>query len=170
MKSQKLITLALVVVLVLSLAACSSSTPAAAEPAAQPAVAEPTAAPATEPAASAPAPAAASGLKDGSYTAAQDKYDDYGWKGQIAIEVKDGKISSVDFDYINKDNKLKSEDQGYIKAMEDKTKVNLAKAMEELEGLLLSNQDAAAVNAVSGATATSNDFKGLAERALKDAK
>ncbi len=164
MKSQKLITLALVVVLVLSLAACSSSAPAAAAP-----TPAPTAAPAA-PAASAPAPAAATGLKDGSYKAAQDKYDDYGWKGQIAIEVKDGKISSVDFDYVNKDNKLKSQDQGYIKAMEDKTKVNLAKAMEELESTLVSKQDAAAVNAVSGATASSNDFKGLAEIALKDAK
>ncbi|HYE82867.1 MAG TPA: FMN-binding protein [Clostridia bacterium] len=168
MRSQKLITLALVVVLVLSLAACSSSAPAAAEPAAQPAAAEPTAAPTEAPAAE-PAPAA-SGLKDGSYTAAQDKYDDYGWKGQITIEVKEGKISSVDFDYVNKDNKLKSEDQGYIKAMEDKTKVNLAKAMEELESSFLSSQDAAAVNAVSGATTTSDDFKGLAENALKGAK
>ncbi|KUO75642.1 MAG: hypothetical protein APF77_19190 [Clostridia bacterium BRH_c25] len=165
MKSQKLITLALVVVLVLSLAACGSSAPAAAEPTAAP-TPEPTAAPA----ASEPAPAAANGFKDGSYKASQDKYDDYGWKGQIAIEVKDGKISSVDFDYVNKDNKLKSEDQGYIKAMEDASKVNLAKAMEELESTLLGNQDATAVDAISGATTTSNDFKSLAESALKDAK
>ncbi|MHB1391539.1 MAG: FMN-binding protein [Clostridia bacterium] len=164
MKPQKLITLALVVVLVLSLAACSPSAPAAAEP-----TPAPTAAPAA-PAASAPAPAAATGLKDGSYKAAQDKYDDYGWMGQIAIEVKDGKIISVDFDYVNKDNKLKSEDQGYIKAMEDKTKVNLANAMVELEKALVGSQDAAAVNAVSGATASSNDFKTLAENALKSAK
>lgn len=163
MKSQKLITLALVVVLVLSLAACSSSAPAA--PAAAPA---PTVAPAAEPAA--PAPAAANGFKDGSYKAAQDNYDSRGWKGQIAIEVKDGKIGSVDFDYVNKDNKLKSEDQGYIKAMLDSTKINLADAMKELEGSLVSTQDAAAVNAVSGATGTSTDFKALAENALKGAK
>ena len=161
---KKLITLALAVVLVLSLAACSPSAPAAAEPTPAPTVA-PTAAPAAE-----PAPAAPTGLKDGSYKAAQDKYDNYGWKGQIAIEVKDGKIASVDFDYVNKDNKLKSEDQGYIKAMEDKTKVNLANAMIELEKALVSSQDAAAVNAVSSATASSNDFKALAEIALKDAK
>lgn len=160
MKSQKLITLTLVGALALNLAACSPSAPATTEPAPAPAVTEP-----------APAPApAASGLKDGSYKASQDKADDYGWKGQIAIEVKDGKISSVDFDYVNNENKLKSEDQGYIKAMEDKTKVNLANAMVELEGALVSGQDAAAVNAVTGATATSNDFKSLAEQALKDAK
>ncbi len=167
MKAKKLITLGLIAVLVLSLAACGSSKPATTEPAAQPTAtpaAEPTATPAAEPA------PAATGLKDGSYKAEQDKYDDYGWKGQIAIEVKDGKISSVDFDYVNKDNKLKSEDQGYIKAMEDKTKVNLAKAMTDLEAALVSSQDAAAVNAVSGATSTSNDFKALAENALKDAK
>jgi len=65
---------------------------------------------------------------------------------------------------------LKSEDQGYIKAMEDASKVNLAKAMEELESTLLGNQDATAVDAISGATTTSNDFKSLAESALKDAK
>lgn len=165
MKSQKLITLALAVVLVLSLAACSPSAPAAVEPTPAPTV-EPTAAP--TPAAE-PAPAA-NGFKDGSYKAAQDKADDYGWKGQIAIEVKDGKIGTVDFDYVNKDNKLKSEDQGYIKAMEDKTKVNLANAMVELEKALVSSQDAAAVNAVTGATASSNDFKGLAAKALESAK
>jgi major membrane immunogen (membrane-anchored lipoprotein) len=168
MKSKKLITLLLVVALVLSLAACSSSKPAATEPAAQPA-AEPTAAPTTAPAATTPAPAA-NALKDGSYKAEQDAFDERGWKGQIAIEVKDGKISTVDFDYVNKDNKLKSEDQGYIKAMEDQTKINLANAMKDLEGSLVSSQDVTTVNAVSGATSTSNDFKGLAEKALQSAK
>lgn len=168
MKSQKLITLTLVVALVLSLAACSSPAPATAEPAAPAPTVEPTAAP--EPAPAEPAPAATTGLKDGSYTAAQDNYDERGWKGQIAIEVKDGKIGTVDFDYVNKDNKLKSEDQGYIKAMEDKTKVNLANAMKELESSLVSTQDAATVNAVSGATGTSTDFKTLAGKALESAK
>lgn len=166
MKLKKLLTLTLIVALVLSLAACSSSKPATAEPAAPTAAAEPTVAPTEAPA----APAEATGLKDGSYTAAQDKYDDYGWMGQVTIEVKDGKIATVDFDYVNKDKKLKSEDQGYIKAMEDKTKVNLAKAMVELEGSLVSKQDPAAVDAVSGATATSNDFKALAAKALESAK
>jgi major membrane immunogen (membrane-anchored lipoprotein) len=162
---KKLITLALAVVLVFSLAACSPKAPAAAEPAPAPAAEPaPTEAPAAEPA------PAESGLKDGTYTAAQDKYDDYGWKGQVTIEVKDGKIATVDFDYVNKDNKLKSEDQGYIKAMEDKVKVNLANAMVELEKALVGAQDVAAVNAVSGATASSNDFKALAEKALADAK
>ena len=178
MKSQKLLALALIIVFVLGLAACGSSKPAAAEPAAPPAATEPTAAPTVEPtvaptaapAASEPAPAAASGYKDGEYKASQDSYDSYGWKGQIAIEIKDGKIGSVDFDYVSKDNKLKSQDQGYISAMESKTKINLAKAMEELESLLVSKQDLASVNAVSGATTTSNDFKGLAESALKNAK
>ncbi len=162
---KKLLTLALVVVLVLSLAACGSSKPATTEPAA-----EPTAAPTTAPAEPTAAPAAESGLKDGSYTAAQDKYDDYGWKGQITVEVKEGKVATVDFDYVNKDNKLKSQDQGYIKAMEDKTKVNLAKAMEELEGKLVGSSDAAAVDAVTGATTTSNDFNALAVKALEGAK
>ena len=166
MKSKKLITLTLVVALVLSLAACSSPAPATAEPAAPAPTVEPTAAPTP----AEPAPAATTGLKDGSYTAAQDNYDDRGWKGQIAIEVKDGKIGTVDFDYVNKDNKLKSEDQGYIKAMEDKTKVNLANAMKELESSLVSTQDAATVNAVSGATGTSTDFKTLAAKALESAK
>jgi major membrane immunogen (membrane-anchored lipoprotein) len=162
MNSKKLISLALILIFVVSLAACGSNEPKATEPAAAPA-------PAEQPA-PAPAPApAADGLKDGSYKAVQDKYDDYGWKGQIAIEVKDGKISSVDFDYVNKDNKLKSEDAGYIKAMEDKTKVNLAEAMKAMESSLVGRKDAD-VAAVSGATTSSNDFKALAESALKDAK
>lgn len=169
MKTKKLITLVLAVVLVLSLAACSPKAPAAAEPAATPAATEPTAAPTTAPATTEPAPAA-DGFKDGTYTASQENFDERGWKGQITIEVKDGKLSTVDFDYVNKENKLKSEDQGYVKAMEDKTKVNLPKAMQDLENSLISTQDVAAVDTVSGATGTSNDFKALAESALKGAK
>jgi major membrane immunogen (membrane-anchored lipoprotein) len=65
---------------------------------------------------------------------------------------------------------LKSQDQNYVKAMQDKTKVNLADAMVALEGKLVSSQDAAKLDAVAGATTTSNDFKALAETALKSAK
>ncbi len=162
MKLQKLTTLALAGVLALNLAACSPSAPAAAEP-----TPAPTTAPVAEPTT---APVAENGLKDGSYTAAQDNYDNYGWKGQITVEVKDGKISTVDFDYVNKDNKLKSQDQGYIKAMADQTKVDLAKAMEELEGKLVGAESAVAVDTVTGATTTSDDFNVLAAKALEGAK
>lgn len=156
MKNLKVLALLMVLVLTVGvLAACSSK----AEPAATPA---PTETPATEPAAGA--------LKDGVYKAEQPNFDDRGWKGFVEVEVKDGKIATVKFDYINKDNALKSQDAGYKAAMEPVAKTYPEKAFAELQTALVEKQDVTAVTAVAGATASSNDFTALVNQALETAK
>ena len=165
---KKFKVLALVMVLILSisvLAACGSKAEPATTPAPAPA-ADPAPAPAPEPT---PAPAV-DGYKDGVYNAAQDNFDDRGWKGQVQVEVKDGKVANVVFDYVNKDGALKSKDEAYKTAMEPVTKTYPEKAFNELQAALVEKQDVAAVTAVAGATTSSNDFVALVKIALEQAK
>jgi major membrane immunogen (membrane-anchored lipoprotein) len=162
MKNLKVLALVMTLVFTIgAFTACASKT--------EPAVA-PEPAPVAEPA-PAPAPAPeATVLKDGVYKATQDKADNYGWKGFVEIEVKDGKIATVKFDYENKDGALKSKDEAYKASMEPVSKTYPEKAFAELQASLVEKQDVTAVIAVSGATTSSNDFLTLAKQALEQAK
>ena len=142
------------------LAACGSKV----EPVTTPAT---TPAPTTE---SAPIPApAVDGYKDGVYKATQDKADQYGWKGFVEIEIKEGKIAKVTFDYDN-NGALKSKDEAYKASMEKVTKTYPEKAFAELQTALVEKQDVAAVEAVAGATTSTNEFTALVKLALEQAK
>lgn len=168
MKNLKALALVLVLIFAMgTLAACGSKTePATTEPAAtEPAATEPAA---TEPAATEPA-ATGTQLVDGVYTASYDNFDSYGWKAQVEIEVKESKIANVKFDYVNKDGALKSKDEAYKAAMEPVAKISPEKAFNELQAALVTSQDAATVQAVAGATVSSNDFLALAAKALEAA-
>lgn len=105
--------------------------------------------------------------QDGVYKVAFDNFDAHGWKGQIELEIKDHKISNITFDYVNKDGKLKTQDEGYKAAME-KSGTYPGKFIPELQQSLLDKQIISTVDAVAGATASSNDFKALVEFALDD--
>jgi major membrane immunogen (membrane-anchored lipoprotein) len=158
------------------LAGCSKASPAATQaPKTEPAKTE--APKATEPAKTEPAkteapkatePAKTSTYKDGTYKVEFDKFDANGWKGQLELTVKTDKITAVKFDYVNKDGKLKSADAAYKAAMEPKTKTYPAKFIPELQQKLIDKQDVAAVDAVAGATGSTNEFKTLAKYALDE--
>lgn len=111
---------------------------------------------------------AASTYKDGSYKVEFDKFDTIGWKGQLELTVKADKITDVKFDYVNKDGKLKTADEAYKTAMEPKTKTYPAKFIPELTKKLIEKQQVASVDAVAGATSSSNEFKTLAKYALDE--
>ena len=100
-----------------------------------------------------------SGMKDGTYKAQFKDYDDHGWKDYVSITVKDGKITDVDYDSMNADGTKKSEDQAYRESMEPVSKTYPAKFYNPKK-----------VDAVTGATNSSNDFKILAVEAIKAAK
>ena len=165
MKNLKVLALLMVLVLSVSvLAACSS------KPAETTAPAPETTAPAPETTTPETTAPAADALKDGVYTAAYDNFDAHGWKAQVVVEVKDAKIANVKFDYVNKDGALKSKDEAYKASMEPVAKTYPEKAFNELQAALLEKQDITAVTAVSGATASSNDFIALAKAAVESAK
>ena len=110
-----------------------------------------------------------SGLKDGTYTATGEK-DDKGNTASIKIEVKDGKIATVKYDEVAEDGTSKLDNEGYNTQMKEVSGTNPIEAFPQLEAALVEKQDVAAVDAVTGATSTSNNFKTLAEKALSEAK
>ena len=108
--------------------------------------------------------AGSDGYKDGTYRAEAQSYDDHGWKEYLVVTVKDGQITAVDFDAVNReDGRKKTEDEDYKQAYlnadlgtwpEDYTK--------KLEDSLIERQAAASVDTVAGATNSSTAFKKLA--------
>lgn len=107
-------------------------------------------------------------LKDGVYYAEAKDFDDHGWKPMATVIVKDGKITNVFFDYINKDGKLKTFDAEYAKNMKAKTNTTPLDAATALANSLISKQKVDEVDAVTGATHTVQDFKTIVAEALKN--
>ncbi|MGQ7371184.1 FMN-binding protein [Streptococcus suis] len=103
--------------------------------------------------------------KDGTYKAESGK-DDYGYKIVHTLTVKDGKITESKFDYEAEDGSLKSTNEEYNKSMKDKAGVSAGEAIEQLNAALVDTQDISAVEVVSGATNTSEDFKKSTEALL----
>lgn len=105
---------------------------------------------------------------DGTYKIEADAFDDHGWKPQLELVIKDHKIDSVNFDYVNEEGKLKTEDAEYKASMEAKSGTYPAKYTEELEKQLVEKQLIGNVDAITGATTSSYNFTALVETALDD--
>lgn len=147
---KKLLSLALVTLLIISLAVgCAPKS----EPATN-----------TDPT---PTETEAAAFKDGTYTAKGDA-DERGWAPEITITVKDGKITEVKYDEVS--GMKKSADTAYHKNFMDKNKVDLLAAYKTIQDSLVASQDVAKIDGYTGATHAADSFKALAAEALKDAK
>ena len=102
--------------------------------------------------------------QDGTYKGESD-YDERGWKVVHSITIKDGKITESAFGYADKDGNMKADDEEYNKNMKDKSGVSSKEATEQLNAQLVKTQDVDAVEVVSGATHTSDNFT-VATKAL----
>ena len=100
----------------------------------------------------------ATGLQDGTYRAEYDKEDSRGLKAFVEVTVADGQMTEVNFDYINADGALKSEDEGYNTSMKEKAGTNPAEFKVALAESLIASQDPTKVDAVTGATSSSEEF------------
>jgi major membrane immunogen (membrane-anchored lipoprotein) len=155
---KRVLSIALVAVLALALGVgCAKPAPQP-EPAAAPAPAEQPAAPAEETAI------------NGTFTAADPEFDQYGWKPEISITYTDGKISEVVFEEVNKDGAKKRDDAGYNEPFKAKSGVTVGEVADQLAAALVEKQDPNAVDAVAGATTSSDKFKELAVKAIESAK
>ena len=111
-------------------------------------------------------------LKDGTYRAEMST-ESHGYKDYVEIKVLNGKIDTVVYDSVTQDGKKKSDDENYKKSMMDGNKnANLpetypADYMKKLSQSLVEHQDIEKVDAIAGATTSSNDFKTLVN-ALKN--
>jgi major membrane immunogen (membrane-anchored lipoprotein) len=113
-------------------------------------------------------PAAGTAYKDGTYTGAYSNTDDHGWKPRLEITVEKGRITRVAYDEVNASGGLKSADASYEKAMKAAGPTYPAEYIKELDAALIAKQKAG-VDAVSGATGSSQSFNALAAALLAKA-
>lgn len=104
--------------------------------------------------------------KDGDYNTESD-VDENGWKGKIDITVKDGKIDKVDYNEFDEKGNKKTEDLEYSENMENSSGIMPKDAFEQLEEALINTQNPDKIDAVAGATSSSEQFKELAEESLE---
>lgn len=106
------------------------------------------------------------GLKDGKYEV-ESKADDKGYTSTLTMEVKGGKITTADFDMKN-DKGSKKDDEGYNTPYKAKSGIDSTEAFKALGDKLVEKQ-VADIDAVSGATGTTETFKKLAAKAIENA-
>lgn len=109
-------------------------------------------------------------LKDGTYSLKEKELDSHGWKATMSITVKDGKITKSDYNYVDKDGKLKSDNAAYEKAMKAKNGIGPKEYIPKLNKALVASQDAQQVEAVSGATESSDHFINYAQQLIQAAQ
>lgn len=108
--------------------------------------------------------------KEGTYEVEAENFDEHGWKSQLELEIKDGKIAEAKFDYVNEEGNLKTEDENYNTMMKEASGTNPAEFSPELSKRLIDAQDIEKVDVVTGATVSSDEFKKLANVALENAE
>jgi len=112
-------------------------------------------------------------LQDGTYSVIFDEPDPTNWKAFMSLEINNGEIVSVDYDYEGtgeNQGKLKSEDIAYNEAMLATKGTNPVIYLEKLENALLLHQNPDEVDTVSGATTSSKDFRTFSAALLEAAK
>ena len=109
-------------------------------------------------------------LKDGTYKLNETGYD-HGYKVEMAMTVKDGKITSTKYDYVDKNGKSKTKDASYEKAMKAKVKVGPKEYIPELNKSFKKNgTNVGAIDVISGATDSSMTFKNYAQQLVQAAQ
>lgn len=111
--------------------------------------------------------------KDGRFTA-KSSADEGGAIGEIALVIKNGKITKADYRGIKKDGTVKDKEygktSGKIENQEFYNKAQLAVNAAATYGpKLIETQDVDKIDAVSGATVSYNQFAEAAKKALKQA-
>ncbi|MBZ4645351.1 MAG: FMN-binding domain protein [Clostridia bacterium] len=95
---------------------------------------------------------------------AADKPDERGWKAELAVTFKDGKIEKVVYNEVNDKGEKKRESKEYNDKMKEKSGITAADAQAALENALMKSQDLEKVDVVTGATSTSKRFQELAKQ------
>jgi len=105
----------------------------------------------------------------GFYTA-ESTYDSHGYKAYAAVLINGGKVTNAWFGELDKSGAVKSANTTYSNMMKQVSKVSPAEAEMALTRSLVAKQDPAKVDAVTGATDTTNLFKKLMDEALAHAR
>lgn len=113
---------------------------------------------------------AGAAMQDGTYRLEEQDFDDNGWKVFLEMTVEDGKIVSSDFDYVNEEGTLKTEDEEYQNMMAESSGVGPQEFTEQLTESLIATQNALEVDIVSGATGSSASFINYAQQLIQAAQ
>lgn len=107
--------------------------------------------------------------KDGVYSVIADK-GTFGWKPFTEITIKNGKVSEIVFDRVNKNGNLASKDNGYNNSMKKKVGTNPAEYSVNIpKNFLSANQNLDNMDAVTGATDSLIEFKVMTKFLLEKA-
>lgn len=98
---------------------------------------------------------------DGEYHAEFQDFDSNGWKEFVDITIEDGKPVKVVMDAKNQSGNLKSADSEYNELMKNYSDTYPAKFYQDLATQFLERKDPAEIDAVAGATLSSDNFKKL---------
>jgi major membrane immunogen (membrane-anchored lipoprotein) len=110
-------------------------------------------------------------LKPGTYRVEYDQPDSKGWTPFFTMEVDtDGVVVDVTFDYRWEDGSLKTADQEYNKRMKSVNGLGPSEYCPRFAKNLIIYQDPDQVDAITGATISSREFKELAQKAFANAK
>lgn len=107
-------------------------------------------------------------LKDGTYAVESKEADERGYKSELTLEVKDGKITAVSYDEVN-NGAGKKTDEAYNSKMKEIKGTCPSEAFPVLEAAVVEKQTAE-VDAVTNATSSSDTFKAFAAKAIENAK
>ncbi len=155
----KKISVAIVAIAMLAMVGCGSNT--ASSTAASSTAASSTAASSTaENTADSAASAETTAMADGVYTAQMDDAAaeaDYGWRNQLVVEYKDGKMVSATFESYDADGNKKSETTPDTYPMDPAP----SEWTPQLSENILAAGNSADIDGISGATNASNDARAL---------
>ena len=154
----KKISVAIVAIAMLAMVGCGSNT--ASSTAASSTAASSTASSVAESSADVTACAETTDMADGVYTAQMDDAAaeaDYGWRNQLVVEYKDGKMVSATFESYDADGNKKSETTPETYPMDPAP----SEWIPQLSENILAAGNSADIDGISGATNASNDARAL---------
>ena len=108
-------------------------------------------------------------MKNGYYTAEMEDYD-YGWKEYVCIFVKNDTIVSVEFNAKDPSGFIKAWDNAYMENMKPVSGTYPNEYTRLYGTSLLGSQDIEAVDTVTGATHSGNNFYKLVSAAMEQAR
>ncbi|HNZ28131.1 MAG TPA: FMN-binding protein [Spirochaetota bacterium] len=105
---------------------------------------------------------------DGEYFACYDFVDGHGWRPELKIVIKNNKIIDAIFDYKDSEGNLKTNNEKYGVLMKKKSNIGPVEFVKEFKQRILKKQSAG-IDAVTGATHSTQNFNALSEAILSKA-
>ncbi|MGL4424947.1 MAG: FMN-binding protein, partial [Cetobacterium sp.] len=106
-------------------------------------------------------------LNDGTFRVEDKNFDKRGWKVFVELVVKNSKIESSNFDYLNADGKLKSKDIEYNKKYREISKIDIPEFQQIFSKGLVETQNPDEIDDVAGASQSLIQFKTLVKAAMR---